>query len=485
MEAHPNAEPFLLIPIGADGLMILLKTSDIEEKNFRKWGFGFYDTNMDMQWEFLHPVPRNHEYGAYSHSHGELSILFYDSKTSADTNVYILNISTKKKQLSVFEGKTDKRFNPFCFIRQAKYCYLGSNAKNTCKIYRIDIETGEILDLKLNESGGIFLENICADSVTSEILALTSMRNDRRRNALYLHRFDVVGHEKTFMPLIRGENRKMATSAEYVRLDNDSFMVLGSFTANPHHRTSLASDTEGTKSSGFYRIIADSELSEPLVQFYNFAELANFETYLRGKSSDKKRRSLGGLLGSAGTSGLEHNLVIHNIEKYHDIYMILAEAYTPDYRTITTVVYDFYGRPVPRSYSVFDGYRYSHAMVVAFDQQGRLLWDNGMEMINIRTFDQAEKVAIYMDEGGLALAFNHDGKIAWKQVKENQVVTQSSYANIETKYSKDRITLEQNSRFTHWYDNFFLASGYQTIVNNYLPLKNQRNVFYVNKIAFD
>ncbi len=104
-------------------------------------------------------------------------------------------------------------------------------------------------------------------------------------------------------------------------------------------------------------------------------------------------------------------------------------------------------------------------------------------MSSIRTFTLAEKAAVYIDDNEAVMAYSNDGKIAWKPVKDNH--TGVSYANIETKYSKDRVTNEQNNQFTHWYDNYFLASGYQTIVNNYLPSKNQRSIFFINKIAFD
>lgn len=484
LESNPNAEPYLLIPMGEKGLLIVLKTNEIEERSFRRWGIGFYDTRMESQWEFVLSVPRNHEYGAYNLTQDELALFFFDPKAS-ESNVLITIISFTTRQFRTIETITDKRFDPFHFERLGAFCYLGMNAKNSCMLYKIDCTSGETTEMALDESGGIFIENVRIDSLTQELIVLTSLRNERRRNGLFMQRFDANGNSVAFQALIKGENRKMVTSADYVNLGDGKFMAVGSFTEYPQRRTPGASEPEGSKSTGVYRVIAEDASAEPQVQFFSFSNLANLDSYVRGSSAEKRQRSLSSLFQSSANNRFEHHLTVHNIFNNKDIYLLVGEAFSPDYRTVTTVVYDYYGRPVPRSYSVFDGYRYSHALAVAFGKDGRLLWDNGIELINIRTFDIAEKIAVFMDEEGLALAYNHDGKIAWKQVKENETVTALSYANIETSYSKDRVNSEQNSRLVHWYGKYFLASGYQTIVNNYLPSKNQRSVFYINKIVFE
>jgi hypothetical protein len=92
---------------------------------------------------------------------------------------------------------------------------------------------------------------------------------------------------------------------------------------------------------------------------------------------------------------------------------------------------------------------------------------------------------MHNEDNDLVMAYNHDGKIAWKFIREKKTVTNISYANIETKYSKDRVNNEQSSQLIPWYEHYFLATGYQTIINNYLPSQNRRNVFYINKIVFD
>jgi hypothetical protein len=485
LDARPNTEPYQIVPMGGYGMIIILKTNEFEDRNKRKWVFGYYDTIMKVQWEFIVPLLRNHEYGTYAISGKEVSLLFFDSKLSAESNVQVLTINPDQRQYNLVEASSDRRYEPFYFKRFNNHAYIGMNSRNACKIYQINLESGDLKEFEMDKSGGVYLENLNFDTHTNEIIALTSLRNERRRNALFLHRFDENGNEKSFKSLIKGENRKMVTSAEYLALNGRGYMVLGSYTSHPQRRSASISEPEGSRSTGFYKVLVQDEKNTPSVQFFSFSDLTNLENYIRGTIAERRQRSLRSWFRRSRSASFEHHLIVHRVLEDNGIYMLSGEAFTPDFRTVTTVAYDYYGRPVPRSYSVFDGYRYSHALVVAFNEQGHLLWDNGMEMINIRTFDLYPKLVLYNDSDGLALAYNHEGKIAWKQVRENTTVTNLSYANVETSYSKDRVNNEQSSRLVYWYGNYFLASGYQTITNNYLPSQNRRSVFYVNKIAFD
>jgi len=485
LEARANTEPYRVVPMGEKGFLVLFKTNEFEDRNNRKWAFGLYNTQMELQWQFIHPILRNHEYGAFAQHENEVSILFFDPRTTTESNLQILTIIPGEKQHKLVEGTVDRRFDLVRFARHKNHCFIGMNSKNACKAYRIHVHSGDLQPLEFNPDGGRYIENINIDTLSGDLVILTSLRNERRRNALYLHRFDENGNEKSFKSLLKNENRKMATSAQYLVIDENRSLVLGSYTSNPPRRSSSGFDPEGNKSNGFFKVLIDNRDKAPLADFYNFGDLANLENYIRGTIAERQQRAARRWFSRKGAGNLEHHLVIHNIQQQNGAFLLAGEAFTPDYRTVTTIAYDYYGRPVPRSYSVFDGYRYSHAVVVAFDENGHLLWDNGMEMINIRTFDLSPKLVMYNDDDGLALAYNHDGKIAWKLIREKKTVVNISYANIETKYSKDRVGNEQSSTLVHWYDHYFLAAGYQTIINNYLPENNRRSIFYVNKIAFD
>ncbi len=83
------------------------------------------------------------------------------------------------------------------------------------------------------------------------------------------------------------------------------------------------------------------------------------------------------------------------------------------------------------------------------------------------------------------LAFNHEGEITYKVFTTGEPQQNLEYVTIESKNTRDRTTAESGSNMMYWYKNYFLVYGYQRIRNTMLSNEDKRNVFYVNKIAFN
>jgi hypothetical protein len=84
----------------------------------------------------------------------------------------------------------------------------------------------------------------------------------------------------------------------------------------------------------------------------------------------------------------------------------------------------------------------------------------------------------------MVLAFNRQGKIGAKIIKGNDVIEGLDYFPIETSYNNDKIMEDTKSNMVHWYGNYFLTYGFQTIKNNTFSRNNKRIVFYINKVGF-
>jgi hypothetical protein len=164
-------------------------------------------------------------------------------------------------------------------------------------------------------------------------------------------------------------------------------------------------------------------------------------------------------------------------------FIITSEAYNPEYHTNTQMSYDYYGRAFPTSYQVFDGFRYSHAFIAGFDSSGNMLWNNGMEMRDILTKYLNRKLNFVFDKDEIVLFYNANNKVASKVIKGNTIVDNTSYTSLVPLRNTDQPVDEYLGTIEHWYGDYFIATGYQTIRNNYLE-SNKRNVFYISKMAF-
>jgi hypothetical protein len=161
------------------------------------------------------------------------------------------------------------------------------------------------------------------------------------------------------------------------------------------------------------------------------------------------------------------------------------DVFEPEYHTETYTDFDFYGRPYTNSYSVFDGYRFKTGIITAINFQGDLLWDNTLPFRNFLTMDLRPKMVAYpAGENEYALCYLTDGIIASRIISGSSLREATSYLPLDLSESGDKLVRETRSGLYHWYDNYFIASGFQEIKNIGGEAGNRKNVYYFTKIRF-
>jgi hypothetical protein len=137
---------------------------------------------------------------------------------------------------------------------------------------------------------------------------------------------------------------------------------------------------------------------------------------------------------------------------------------------------------------VFDGWRYTHAIVAGFDKSGNKIWDGGFEINDILSFELKERVKVLTNNNDVVLVYNYGGKVHSKAVGDNALGEEKTSADLETNYDKDKVTDNWGSDIDFWYDSYMIAFGYSKIKNTdkgkTKSSKNRRTVFYFNKIAY-
>jgi hypothetical protein len=216
-----------------------------------------------------------------------------------------------------------------------------------------------------------------------------------------------------------------------------------------------------------------------LVDFKNITQILNNEQLAEVSSLNKKNKKKG------SETNLNYEFLMHDLVKNGDDFVMLAEAYYPEYHQVSTMSYDFYGRPMPYYYTVFDGYRYFNAFVAGFNQQGDLLWSNGIKIWDVRSFLLQKKVEVYFDGEDAVLFYNHDGKIVSKAINGNEEIGDEEHTKIAMQFPGDVQMEASQGMIRQWYSNFFVAYGYQTLKNSALGGGSKRSVFYFNKVIFN
>jgi len=174
---------------------------------------------------------------------------------------------------------------------------------------------------------------------------------------------------------------------------------------------------------------------------------------------------------------------VHEIIERDEEYLLVGEAYYPRYSQP-----NYYGGFNTFGDNVyFDGYRYTHAVVFAFDKRGNRIWDNCFEINDVITFQLEQFVNVGPVNDKIVLMYEYDGKIQSKIIEESEVISGKTETELATNFDSDRIRdYEQYFGGLHyWYGDFFYVYGVQDIRNEFLESGNQnRTVFYINKLSY-
>jgi len=238
------------------------------------------------------------------------------------------------------------------------------------------------------------------------------------------------------------------------------------------------------------------------IKYYNYADLEHFFNYMKAKREKRIKERIQRKKVRGKKIKFNYKLMVDELVTNGDQVVMLGEAFYPHYsypnaysafgaRSIYTTAPRWAGfGPMSNAYRgdlVFDGYQYTHAVVIGFDKAGNLKWDNSFEINDVRTMTLEQFVKIHPEKDRISLVYLFDNVIRTKVIKGSEVVEGKSYDQLHTGFADDLVR-ERDTRETkleHWYGDTFYASGVQNIRKRRDDGMNiARRVFFVNKIAY-
>ena len=172
---------------------------------------------------------------------------------------------------------------------------------------------------------------------------------------------------------------------------------------------------------------------------------------------------------------------------FGDLTIFAVEAFMPYYHTETRMNYGYYGRygGYPYSYTVFDGYDFFSEVVLAFDKDGHLKWQQSVKFDNELTYDLSPHASEGMCYDELVVASPYRNQLRYVAFDANgqQLMSQQS-EKLDPIHGGDYVEDEYFARISKWYGTRFLLFGSQIIQNGTQP-KPRRTVFYLQKVQYD
>lgn len=326
-------------------------------------------------------------------------------------------------------------------------------------------EAGELTQIKTHEDGSFDV--------------LISAKNLARQRTIWIKNYDPEGSLLRNLPLQPEENKHLIFGRS-LKTDGNKQIVAGVY---------------GSRSSEYSRgmFIATIEPSGmEQIRYYNFGDLKNFFQYMKANREKRIKTRIERKKIKGKKIRFNYRFLVHELVPYKDQFVLLGEAFYPRYQSTDRSQYRFfspYGGIMPYSIQngrIFDGYHYTHAVVMGFDEDGELLWDNSFEINDVKTFtlDQFVKLEVLPDR--LALMYLFENHIRTKIIKDDLVLEGKTSDPIVTFNERDIVKVERNekNKLEYWYNHYLYAYGIQDIITPTESGQHRRRVFFINKVHY-
>jgi len=483
LEATSDAASYKVVPVGEKGVLLFYQTN-ITEDEYKFWIFVMYDKLMHERWRKEVPVYNDMLFSKSKFTDESVFLLVYDmeSKKTEQYNYQILKINIKDGNYEIFSGKVPGYASFVGFNIAGDNIFAGMNSnKNHSGIYSLNTISKETTTVSEPADMNSRFEALYLDTVTNTVVGIFNIYESKSRYYLQIEEFDYSGAKINSFKVLPGDGKKF-NSCKIASIGNNDWIITGSYDVLSGKSINEKQYFD-TGSSGFFSVRIKDNIPGQ-VNYYNFINLDNNTGYLKSREFLEAKNKASKAGDNEEKYSLGFDLLLHNIIVNDSVIYFISEAYYEEYHTVTSTYYDFYGRMVPTSYSVFDGYRYFNTYILCFDKKGEKIWDNGMEIMNLLSYDLFPRVVVYFDDNDVVLSYNYDGKIAAKIIKNSKVVEGVDYFPIETSYIKDKVVSDTKSQMEYWYDHYFIAYGFQTIRNSAFVSNSKRLVFYINKVVY-
>ncbi|MES2731648.1 MAG: hypothetical protein V4714_07865 [Bacteroidota bacterium] len=476
-----------IVPISENGLVLFSETAK-DRINFKK-----YDANLEQIWTIDCQVNPSLDIVQYTYDGSLVYLLLATSKSS---NYQIIKVSTDAGFAERIDIFSLNRLDITEFKAHLNDAYIAGKVKNDPVLLHINLLTKQTKLLPFAYKGTADIQSLEIEKETGLINVTVAVRQSKTYSVIV----------KSFAPegmtvrnvLIEPEVDRSLLTGRLVPLSDSLQLVIGTY---------------GLRNSAYTQGMYITKLVDNAPQktkYYSFTDFKNFFKFMDSREQARIEKKIKSKKKKGDDLKLQYRLLVHDIIQKDGQYIMVAEAYYPEYRYRNNNFYPGYGgmggfgypysfgrygySPFGYGYpynnygntgQVFDGYKYTHAVVAGFDPKGDLLWDNSFEFADIKTLSLKEKVKVNVQADHIALLYSHNGYIKSKVIRGNEVVEGVTNTPISTDYEGDKVKKNYTDELEYWYGNYFAAWGYQKIKNSSdQQVKNNRSVFYVNKIAF-
>lgn len=467
---NQDIESYQIVSLDTSGLMLYRNFTGLQENQIE---LTRLDTALNKLWHGFVPVAKGYSF-AYAMADGPKVYFFF--KGLPGTGYLTLVVNVKTGNYSTINIKIAVPFNAVQFVVSKESVLIGGyfNYRPIVIHYSMRTDNSRVLPGFLNEPGELIQIKPYSNG---NVDVVASAKNSTRRKCIWIRHFDSNG-DLIKTTILEPEEKKNLIFGRATKMMDNNQIIAGVYGRN------------STYVRGIF--VADINVyGEYKIHYYSFADLKNFFHYMKAKREKRIKERIERRKIKGKKTRFNYRLMVHELIPYNDQFIMLGEAFFPRFASRSTG-----GGPINSAYSpwnyglagaasrvygtdlVFDGYQYTHAVVIGFDKNAELVWDNSFEINGIKVFQLDQFVKIFPTPDHIVLVYIFENAIRSKIIRGDQVIE----GTVQTPMSANdgrQIADTRASKLEYWFGNHFFASGVQIVKT---PL-TMRKVFFINRLS--
>jgi small nuclear ribonucleoprotein (snRNP)-like protein len=493
IEMRSNTNDIAVVPIGADGLILFSQVTP------GKYNFTKYTTDLQQDWSIDCIVNASLDLSKYVYRNNALYLLFNRFKSPT---YQVVKLNVRAGFAEKHEIHSLNKLEITDFEAMGNNVFISGKTRNEPILLHLSLLSKQTRVLPTSFKGKAEIQSMEVDT-TNDLIHVAFANWKGRENKMIIKSFSPEGMQAKTVAMDSDAERSLLTGRVSAMNESED-LVIGTYGSRGSSYTNYSRGFytrsvytgQADYTQGLY--ISKMQNGAPaFMKYYSFTDFKNFFKFMGQRGQERMEKRISKRKQQGKDLKLQYRLLVHDVIQHNGQYIMVAEAYYPEYRNNNFYPgmygmggfgygYGMYGNPYGygRNMPVFDGWVYTHAVIAGFDMQGNLLWDNSFEINDVKTFNLREKVKVSFDNENILLAYSHNGLLKTKVIRGNDIV--EGKGNIKlSNYEGDKVKRSYTENVDYWYQNNFLAWGLQKISNQRdEQVKGRRNVFYFSKVEF-
>ena len=478
--------------LGADGGLVVSETEKTDSEKHRLWSFALVDTSLYETRSDLIPLPEKLKFFDSDCDDRFAAFLFVNdgNKKASDTlDFLVVSFNRKENSYRTFWNKWSEKTVPLSVEVADGTMMLALNDKNgNGTIHFYDLTSNACRIVTPNPSSSFVLFQ--TEAFPKEHCFVVAAKEYENKHFVSTS-FLVYSTRVALQGSYRYENIPNAALGRMgFRFDEGhNLIVIGTLERETGRKVDLQGVTENFDKESLGVVWMRFASGVPDSHVYLFKNMPEIEHALTASDRVRVREErLKNQKKDKPTKGeIAFQFLTPRMTDFGDMTIFALEAFMPYYHTETRMSYGYYGRfgGYPYTYTVFDGYDFFSEVLLAFDNEGHLKWQQSVKFDNELTYDLFQHAAegVCYDELVVASPYRNNLRYAAFGA-EGQMLMNQQNEKLAPFHGADYVEDEYFAQMAQWYGSRFLIYGSQIIQNSTQP-KPRRTVFYLQKVQYD